>query len=382
MALINKLNEIGDAIREKTGKEDKLTLAQMPDEIRAIETGGSGEAMEPIVLSGDLTYLDYNGIWDSVIQDLGEKGLIETKDITVLDRVFMSPKLEEIPFDLNAKKDTGCSLVNTFYNCPNLKKLPKINNCAPTSLQQLFYGCYNLRGDEINSFLRQLDLETYLPTANKYGAAQMFSYCHSLRKIDEDILSKIISNTMIPSRAIYYYGFYDCFALDEIRGLPVWNESYYDSNMFSGSFNSNYRIKDLTFDLNEDGSPKSARWKNQVIDLTPYVGYIWMEYGILDYSSGITKDKRVTDDATYQSLKDDPDWYTTNADYSRYNHDSAVNTINSLPDTSEYLATAGETNTIKFKGASGSKTDGGAINTLTDEEIAVAIEKGWTVTIS
>jgi hypothetical protein len=68
--------------------------------------------------------------------------------------------------------------------------------------------------------------------------------------------------------------------------------------------------------------------------------------------------------------------------YCRYNHDSAVNTINSLPDTSAYLAEKGGTNTIKFRGTLGSKTDGGAINTLTEEEIAVATAKGWTVTLS
>jgi hypothetical protein len=98
-------------------------------------------------------------------------------------------------------------------------------------------------------------------------------------------------------------------------------------------------------------------------------------------NSGITADKEVKDDATYQALKNDPDWFTQKLEYSRYNHDSAVATINSLPDTSAYLATAGGTNTIKFKGAAGSATDGGAINTLTEEEIAVAIAKGWTVTL-
>jgi hypothetical protein len=64
-------------------------------------------------------------------------------------------------------------------------------------------------------------------------------------------------------------------------------------------------------------------------------------------------------------------------DYARYNHDSAVNTINSLPDTSAY-----GTNTIKFRGIAGSATDGGAINTLTEEEIAVATAKGWTVSFA
>jgi hypothetical protein len=40
MALINKLSAIGEAIREKTGKEDLLTLEQMPEEIRGISGGG------------------------------------------------------------------------------------------------------------------------------------------------------------------------------------------------------------------------------------------------------------------------------------------------------------------------------------------------------
>ena len=97
--------------------------------------------------------------------------------------------------------------------------------------------------------------------------------------------------------------------------------------------------------------------------------------------SGITADKKVTDDVSYQALKNDPDWYTTDIAYSRFNHDSAVRTINSLPDTSAYLATAGGTNTIKFKGEAGSATDGGAINTMTEEEIAVATAKGWTVSL-
>ena len=79
-------------------------------------------------------------------------------------------------------------------------------------------------------------------------------------------------------------------------------------------------------------------------------------------------------------MKNDPDWYTLKSEYSRYNHDSAVATINSLPDTSAYLAEKGGTNTIKFIGNAGSATDGGAINTLTEEEIAVATAKGWTIT--
>lgn len=42
MALTEKLSAIGDAIREKTGKEDKLSLDQMPVEIASIVSGGGG----------------------------------------------------------------------------------------------------------------------------------------------------------------------------------------------------------------------------------------------------------------------------------------------------------------------------------------------------
>ena len=40
MALIEKLEAIGNAIRAKTGKTDKLSLEQMPVEIAGIEGGG------------------------------------------------------------------------------------------------------------------------------------------------------------------------------------------------------------------------------------------------------------------------------------------------------------------------------------------------------
>ena len=155
------------------------------------------------------------------------------------------------------------------------------------------------------------------------------------------------------------------------------------SNMFYDTFSSGYRLKDVIFATQDDGTPYTVNWKSQTIDLgVDYIGYAYDNSTILNYNSGITADKEVIDNTTYQALKNDPDWWTKNVAYSRYNHNSAVNTINSLPDTSAFLATKGGTNTIKFKGAAGSATDGGAINTLTAEEIAVATAKGWTVSLS
>ena len=90
----------------------------------------------------------------------------------------------------------------------------------------------------------------------------------------------------------------------------------------------------------------------------------------------ITLDDEVYDEESYEKNKDNPNWYTTMVEYSRYNHDSAVETINSL-----YQIQSGYYATIQFDSAAGSKTDGGAIGDLTEEEIAVATDKGWTVTL-
>lgn len=46
MALIEKLEAIGNAIRAKTGKNEKLSLDQMPAEIAGIEGGGGGGSSE------------------------------------------------------------------------------------------------------------------------------------------------------------------------------------------------------------------------------------------------------------------------------------------------------------------------------------------------
>ena len=168
------------------------------------------------------------------------------------------------------------------------------------------------------------------------------------------------------SYAYFYGGFSGCQVLDELLELPIPYTGVWTSNAFSGFCENTYRIKNITF---APTGPK--KWKNQNISLSYRQG---------DGMANIPG-KRLIDDATYAVLKNDPDWWTDDVAYSRYNHDSAVATINSLPDTSEYLAANGGTNTITFRGAAGEKTDGGAINTLTAEEIAVAAAKGWTVTL-
>ena len=68
MALTDKLSAIGEAIRAKTGKSDKLTLDQMPGEIAGITSGGSGDvtlleglSFELDFSNGDMPFAAPNG---------------------------------------------------------------------------------------------------------------------------------------------------------------------------------------------------------------------------------------------------------------------------------------------------------------------------------
>ena len=59
MALTDKLSAIGNAIREKTGGTDLLTLDQMPAEIANIQGGGT---VEELTITSNGTYNPPTGI--------------------------------------------------------------------------------------------------------------------------------------------------------------------------------------------------------------------------------------------------------------------------------------------------------------------------------
>jgi hypothetical protein len=273
----------------------------------------------------------------------------------------------------------------TFDGCNKLKTSPKfVGAGSPINLTQMFGGCYNLRevsGEEMEASLDWYYIDTGLSGSYSNSMNNMFTQCYSLRKAPVEIFKHGNPN-VYQGYSNFNYAFNNCASLDEIINMPLAHGTF-TGNAFSNFCTECNRLKNLTFELDSNGNPQIKQWKSQVIDLTQGVGHIrYNNYSnIVNYNSGITANKRVYDDATYQALKNDPDWFAGSTQYSRYNHDSAVATINTLPDTSAYLASAGGTNTIKFTGSAGSKTDGGAINTLTEAEIAVATAKGWTVSL-
>lgn len=382
----DSLKAIGNAIREKNGETTKYKPAEMAAAITAISGGGEA-TIEALSITSNGTYnapdgVDgYNPITVNVPQDgaptndeLKVKGLcayrfandgwnwfikkygnrITTQDISDMSNMFCeSHEIETIPFQLNSTANYSSAMNNLFSRCYNLRTLP----------ENLF----------------NITLSTRMNDLKYINTSSVFNACYSLRNIPDLSFLGEFKDLLL---AGYYYNFYystftSCYVLDEIVNLPVIYSPGTNQNYFYSTFSGCGRLKRLTFGTVYN----QGRWSGQVIDLSDHVGYTLDYRNVCNYNSGINNSKQAQSDSQYQALKNDPDWFSTNIIYSRYNHDSAVETINSLPDCSEYAAAQG-INTIKFKGASGSKTDGGAINTLTEEEIAVAAAKGWTVTFS
>lgn len=376
MALTNKLTAIGDAIRGKTGGTELLTLDGMVTAINGISTGGGTTLPEEAFnITGDCRNLFKDGKWNWFINNYGSQ--VTTHDILQCSGMFLNnAELTYIPFSINCVSDM-IDYSSMFASAKSLLALPVING-TPETMDDMFKNAHKIK--EIpESYATTLNLNII----NHYvsGSLQyLFFGCYSLRTISSNFLKQCYSADTSNYSSPYYYGFYYCCSLDEIVGLPIMSVTQ-NYNNFNVTFGSGNRAKNIIFDTNEDGTAKTARWMRQTADLTK-CGYIDTadKEKILNYNSGITADKEVTDDTTYAALKNDPDWFTCNVAYSRYNKTSAIATINSLPDTSAYIAANGGTNTIKFKGEAGSATDGGAINTMTEEEIAVATAKGWTIT--
>ena len=303
--------------------------------------------------------------------------LITTNKIYNTQYMFSEYTGESIPFDLNWESAYTSSYngsAETLSYCRNLKVVPKLNNWRSDNISAMFQGCDRIR--EIpEDFFDTWDWSLMDNATSAYAGSmsKFVTGCSSLRKYPMELLRHGNKLWTTATYMPFYYFINGCYVLDELVNIPKPSNSdvAMTSNVFSYSLDYAYRLKDFTF-----VPGITLNWKNQTLDLSNQTGYATYNVSyIYSYNSGITADKEVKDDETYQALKNDPDWFTANIAYSRYDHDSAVRTINSLP------TMLGTGCVIKFRGAAGEKTDAGAINTLTEEEIAVATAKGWTVTL-
>ena len=421
----SSLTSIGNAIREKTGSSELLSVPDgMVAAIESITTGGGSAVLpeELKVITGNVQYMFRSDYATHYVNAFGKQ--ITTKDLVNAQMFNGNRTIEEVPFDVNIASGytnnlfDGCSKLkkikdinianpsNTdnsieglFSGCNKLKEIGVIRNPMITRLQSTFENCFNLNYFQIEG---AVSVNTGIDWVNN-----IFRCCYGLREVDSSFLKLLRINTNYPWGNGYQSAFYYCYSMDRIVGLgvPISSSSKtHTKNLYSQAFHNCHRLDELTFETNDDGTPKELYANNQFIDLSYEVGYCprsrWTVCNIVgDIKEGqsvpnfydyIQPSASPTDIWNYQITADNhteeyynhKDSWTEDLLYSRYNHRSMVNTINTLPDTSAFLASNGGTNTIAFRDTQGDSSPWGGASNLTEEEIAVAVAKGWTVTFA
>ena len=372
----DSLKAIGNAIREKNGETTTYKPAEMAAAITAISGGGSSGYVPTdadLKLTGNCANLFASGKFKWIIDNYGNR--ITTEGISSANSMFSSYIGDNVPFIINSGYELDCR--NMFYMAGIKGTLPKIVMIKTTdyitSISGMFYGYRydNIPDDYFNS----------MASAKIYQYISMSGVFQEAKHITKIPSSWLTFTSKYPKTDLYdnpyNVAFKNCYSLKKLNNLHTFSSFVIKNNFFRETFDGTYSLNSVTFAPLPEGT-EYRQWKSQVISLNKYVGY-----GIGSNTAGVLdSNKRVENDTTYAALKNTDDWWSSDINYSRYNHNSAVETINSLPNTKPYLDANGGTNTIIFEGNAGAKTDGGAINTLTDAEIAVATAKGWTVSFT
>ena len=189
MALTDKLTNIADAIRGKTGGTEEMTLDQMAEAIAGIETGGgSGGELDALV---DRSITEFSGN----ITLVGDSAFRNCAELTEVDL----PKVATIS-------------QNGFYNC---KKLTTANIPSVTSIGNgAFIQCVAL-------------LKADFPLVTKADGSEHFYGCNKLEEVNTPLLTSIPSRYLqncyaIPkvdfplATSISTYVFYDCRNLSAV----------------------------------------------------------------------------------------------------------------------------------------------------------------------
>lgn len=380
MYVISKttLTDIGDAVREKTGLTGAIPVTNLAQAIRSINTSGIKE--EYLTFTDCTRFLFGNNGWNFIVEEFADK--LKFENISDTYCMFINSLLEDLSgltIHLNR-----ASTAHMFRGAGGVQKLPKVIG-GTYDMDYMFSGCLYLPSEALTNFFDDMyvlwERESANPNTSLVLCEYLFEECANIRDLTAPLNWLQEQFNLHPTNSYkgsYRSMFADCYSLDKITNAPV------SPYLATGNYNLSSMLTNCshlnTFKFRtEGGAPMIANWSGQTLDLTVYVGYFKFIPSVNLYFKG----NEVKTEADYANLKSDINWYTCNPEFSHYNHASAVETINSLPDCAAYITTNGAANnTIKFKGGAGALTDGGAINTLTAEEIAVAAAKGWTVALS
>lgn len=159
MNLTEVFKSIADAIRGKTGKEDKLTPAQMVSEIKGIQTGGGNSDALKQLIDGTLASLYDEDITHIRTRVFGYNDALKEVNLpnakTIGQAVFASATaLETVKLDSIETLVISGNQDQQFYSCSNLKNVSM--NSLKTVGGSSFDGCSSLK-------------QIYLPSLTRVG---------------------------------------------------------------------------------------------------------------------------------------------------------------------------------------------------------------------
>ena len=362
----------------------------------------------PVFLEADLLCVIYDGIQtklkgDKTLSNTSSEGYVENRNILqyikgingasiieVLNYSFYNCySLKKIDIPIGRYNNEGSNVYcNLFEGCKSLLEVPDIDAFWGTSFSKMFYGCSSLRsipesiktdkGTIFNymfngcSSLRSIP-ET-IKTDNGISFSNMFKDCSSLRSIPETIktdkgtnfsymfngcstLISIPETIKTDNGTNFSNMFQGCSNLREIENINLTSSSSSPSNIFYGTINlrsiKNLILGNKITNPSIFDSSNGIRIKDLSIDVTYWTGSS-LNSSFVNYMPSLTN---------FESLG------TINAN---------INFSNCLlltyPSLVNILASLGETTSTKTLSL-------GATNLpkLTDEEKAIATEKGWTL---
>lgn len=293
---------------------------------------------------------------------------------------------------------TITSFNDIFSGCENLRKLPKFQfkrEIWGNQTMSAFSSCYNLEPTEVDKIYQ------FIGAFSSYSQNPQINYCYKIKEFDWSKINTDFDN-FSPNRVDFGYA----PTLEKYVIPATYTQSETTSNRFESRYTGSYpMLKDVSFVTNKDGSPKKSKMTKQTLAWWAYSeSYSWgygdvtsegYKYGGIDKTHNIIGKTIEETQANYEKMKQYSDWHCTQRNsvnyqrssvpigrlFSKFNHKTMVSIINTIMDTSEYIAIKGGTNTIKFYKYQGDLTDDGGASNLTEEEIAVATAKGWTIAL-
>lgn len=357
-----------------------LTPGQMVEVLETFDLG----AIIPesaLTLTGNCIYKFAYGGWDWFISQMGDK--IITKDISSAGNMFNSSNLVNIPFVINMSDLSNSSYqqhsFSYMFSGSKIRTAPMIYGAKPSDLGNFFANSQNLTNIPAN-FAEDWDW-SYLDglTSSYTGSmSNMFDGCWKLRAVPQALISHG-NPYWVNNSTVTYYGFRDCYCLQElvdvfIPHLASYTGSY--SNAFNYAFDNCSRLKRLTFKT-VDGDPLTAKsWNNQTIDLTT-VGY-FKTPSYATQRAGLRAADVIDSEGkwySYQNSGGYSNWYATDVAYSVFGASAAREFFASLPQV------GGTGCIIKLNPNAASAIPGEAMSSLSEEEIAIAAARGWTISL-